>query len=74
MVAPPSPDAHPGPPPLHLFILCRFFMAFTNGTSFSCENTVNYNRTRTNQRNTMIARHFAALPMLIACDAHFIIL
>lgn len=67
---------HPGsssPPPL-LFILCRFFMTLTNSTSLSCENTVNYDGVRTNQQNTMIVRHFAALLMLISCDARFIIL
>lgn len=65
---------HPKLPRLLLFILCHFFMALTNSTSLSCENTVNYDGVRTNQQNTMIARHFAALPMLISCDAHFIIL
>lgn len=58
--------AHPGP--LLLFIFCRLFMAFTNDTSLSCENMINYDRTRTSQQNTIIARHFAALLMLIACD------
>lgn len=60
---------------LGLFLLScsifrRFFMALINSTSLSCENMVNYDGVRTNQQNTMIARHFAAL-MLISCTLSY---